>query len=557
MLLKEQLGLPQPAPEQTLGEMLPEGLYDPKDKSEILNEYPREQFRDPRQPMQVEMADASGKVPLPARNTDRMPEAPLSQNPDNSAMPAAEQEPVFKYVKPDDSRYQDSGQILIADSVLQGALPWLQAATDVALGRAPAESFDQIRIEHEKRIEEMKAQDPKLVERIQNAMPFLTGLGLSIAKPASTVVGGALRGAAVGGAQGAVQGYTSGPPEEPSISSDRLGQAVGGAAQSAVLGGVGGALPPGVTKGSAAWSKMKDQTAKAQKRMASAAKAATTRQTKKDAQARKAKQEELAEAETIRDTQLTEKFRSYRQGPSDPSPTWRKNRDHFFASPEEIFKQQAERNPSLEDMSRMLNLPPSAIAQRLYGKTLPNASAGEKRLFQQLHEVDEAWQAVRRKGGHAPRMGETANDNYKPPTPEDQVGTFVTTQVKPADGVMTPVSEVYAHYAKTVDNPLPKAAFIKQLRQQGVQIQQVGGKMRMEGTINGATPGAKSGPGGSAGGDTKSAKAAPGRSGDGTTPISKLPKPRASRAKPRGNGSAGGAGIGSPKPNRFDRPDRD
>lgn len=419
MLLRDQLGMEPPASEPTLGEMLPEGLYDPADKAQILNEYPREQFRDPRQPTQVEFADASGKVPLPVRNTAKAPEAALSENLDNSAStPTPEGEPVFKYVKPDDSRYQDSGHLLIADSVLQGALPWLQAATDVALGRAPAEDFDTIRMEHEKRVEAIKAKDPQLVDRIQQAMPFLSALGLSIAKPASTVVGGALRGATVAGAQGAVQGFTSGPPEEPSLSGTRVGQAVGGAAETAILGAVGGALPPGITKGSAAYKQMNEQAAKAQKKLAAQQKSAATREQKKLNQQKAIKQRKMAEEEELRDAQLVEKFKSYRQTPAEPSPTWKNNRQKFYAEPEQIFKEQANRNPTLEDMSRMLNMPPAAIAQRLYGRTLANATPGEKRLFQQLKDVDDAWQAVARKRGIP--MDEPAN-NYK--TPETTNGT--------------------------------------------------------------------------------------------------------------------------------------
>lgn len=344
----------------------------------------------------VELADASGSVPLPERSPA------VSENLDTPPMPErGERAPGFNagpLVPANDSRYQDKSNIVIADVVMGGALPWIQAVADIALGRAPIERFDDVRREHEERIEALKSENPALVGAAENALPFLQGLGLGMMKPARTVAGAVGRGAAVGGATGAVQGATGGDPAEPTLSSERLAGAVGGAAKGAALGAVGSALPAGVAKGQealagrAAAKATADATAKATAQTEAAAKA------KKAAKDKAALIKQRATEEKTRDDQLLSRFKSFRQVTGEPNKAWKENRRTLSADPQLAFRRQAGFEPSLESFSKMTNLPPVAIMQRLYGKGIKPETPGEMRLWDQLSEVDQAWQAARRRG---------------------------------------------------------------------------------------------------------------------------------------------------------------
>lgn len=419
--LNEQLpgGVPTGAPP-------PSVRPDYMDPSDVEGEFNAEPQPNTGQPIPrglttpVELADSSGSVPLPSRGQTDV------QNLDTPPMPErGERAPGFTtgpLVPQNDSRYQDKSNIVIADVVMGGALPWIQAVADIALGRAPIERFDDVRREHEERIEALKSENPALVGAAENALPFLQGLGLGMMKPARTIAGAAARGATVGGATGAVQGATGGDPAEPTLSSERLAGAVGGAAKGAALGAVGSALPAGVAKGQealagrAAAKATADATAKATAQTEAAAKAKAAAQDK----AKLIKQR--AAEEKTRDDQLLSRFKSFRQVTGEPSKAWKENRKTLADDPELAFRKQAQFEPTLDSFSRMTNLPPVAIAQRLYGKGISPKTPGEQRLWQQLSEVDESWQAAKRRGAttqspweNAPQPGQTPA--AKPATP--------------------------------------------------------------------------------------------------------------------------------------------
>src|SRR5688572_11912360 len=142
-------------------------------------------------------------------------------------------------VGPDDSRYSDPSWTVMLDTIIGGLTPWLAATIDVAQGRVPSENFDAARMQHQQKIDEIKAQNPQFVEAAEKAAPFVTGLLTGIAKPAQTAMGTAGRGAAAGGAMGAVQGYTGADPELSSTDTDRVVSAAGGAARGATMGAAG------------------------------------------------------------------------------------------------------------------------------------------------------------------------------------------------------------------------------------------------------------------------------------------------------------------------------
>jgi hypothetical protein len=348
------------------------------------------------QPTQV--ASADNAVPLPER-------APAVQNSDSEAPPMperGERSPTMQrgpFVQQTDSRYSDSANVIIADTILGGMLPWIQAATDIAMGRAPAEQFDNVRMEHEQRIEALKSENQGLVKGAENALPLLSGLGLSMLKGPKTIAGGVARGAAVGGAQGAAQGFTSGDPAEPTMSSNRVANAVGGATKGAALGAVGGALPPTATKFKDAYNASKAATAAAAKKQDIQSRAAATKAKNAEAKRVAEVKKMRADEERARDDQLVSKFKSYRQQPETAVKKWAQNREMLQTDPVDAFKQQAAFEPTLESFSRVVNLSPAAISQRLYGKGIKPETPAERRLWEQIQEVDMAWQAHRRRTG--------------------------------------------------------------------------------------------------------------------------------------------------------------
>jgi hypothetical protein len=396
--LNDALGLQQPDKGAPMGEMAPMDLYGPSDVEEIFRE-PRPGLVQPK-PMQVRTADASGQVPLP----ERAPDVSQYRDTDSEIPPMPERgersPEMFKgpLIQPNDSRYTDTSNLVVADVIMGGLLPWVQATADLASGRIPIEQFDNARIEHEKRIEEIKAGHPQLVGAAEKALPFLSGLGIGVIKPAKTVMGTVGRGAAVAGAQGAVQGYTSGDPEMSSGDPERLGNAIGEGATSAVLGGFGASLPAAASEGKAmlgrraARIEREDQaSAAAEKNRLATEKRQATTERNKQIKAR-------ALAEKQRDDQLVERFQSYRDVMGKPVKDWKVKRDLLNNHPDKVFEAQARMNATVEDFSRQVNLPPVAILQKLRGQELKLSTPQERSLYKQLEEIEESWQAVRRRG---------------------------------------------------------------------------------------------------------------------------------------------------------------
>lgn len=411
--LNDVLGTPKPQAGSPVGEMVPMDLYGPADVEEIFQD-PREKFKDPRQPTQVRTAAmGAGSVPVPSRPPE------MSQNRDDlegdvPPMPErGERSPAMHtgpLVSPNDSRYSDVNNLIVGDVITGGLLPWIQATADLASGRIPVERFDEARQEHERRIEELKAGHSHVVQAAEKAMPFLSGLGIGLLKPAKTVAGTIGRGAAVAGAEGFVQGATSGPVEEPSFSSTRLGQGVGQAAENAALGGFGAALPGGAKEAKDMLGRRADRIAREDEAAASAAarraKSQKTQQTKQTRLAEK----QRADAEKAKDDKLVERFKSYRDVVGKPVKDWKEKRNLLNEHPEIVFKAQAKMNPDLADFSRQVNLPPVAILNKLRGAKIKPETAQEKILQQQLEEIDESWQAVRRRGSSdAPATSTTGN----------------------------------------------------------------------------------------------------------------------------------------------------
>lgn len=412
-----------PSNSSPAGQMLDPELYTPQDMEENFEDFPQQPFKDPRQPTQVRVAAAGRGVPVPAKAPE------MSENLDAEAVPPmperGERSPNMQQgplVQQQDSRYQDVTNVIMADVITGGLLPWIQASADVATGRVPVERFDEARMEHEKRIEELKAGHQNIVSGAEKAMPFLSGLGIGLLKPARTVVGTAGRAAAVGGAEGAVQGFTGADPELASTDPKRLEGAVAQSAQSAVLGAVGGALPGAASAGkgmvdrrAARVAAEDEQARKFAERQARAQKAKQTKQTRE-------RQKQLAADEQRRDDQLISRFESYRNPLGEPTKRWKENRNILNEHPEHAFREQARRDATLESFSRNTNLSPVSLLQKLRGKDLPRTTPQERSLYQQLQEVDESWQAVRRRGTGVKNATDAAEPTGNSPGPTPASG---------------------------------------------------------------------------------------------------------------------------------------
>ena len=424
--LNDVLGLQQPkgAP---IGEMAPMDLYTPPDVEEIFREQ-RPGIEQPK-PMKVMTADASGSVPLPAR----APDVSQYRDTDSENVPLPERgersPEMFKgpLIQPNDSRYADTSNLVVADVIMGGLLPWVQATADLASGRIPIEQFDNARIEHEKRIEEIKAGHPQLVGAAEKALPFLSGLGIGVIKPAKTVMGTVGRGAAVAGAQGAVQGYTSGDPEMSSGDPERLGNAIGEGATSAALGGFGASLPAAAAEGKAMLGRRAARIEREDQASAAAEKKRLATE-KRQQTAQRNKQMKQREAEAVaKDNQLVSRFESYREVVGKPVKDWKVKRNLLNEHPEKVFKAQAQMNATLDDFSRQVNLPPVAILQKLRGRDLTLETAQERSLYKQLEEVEESWQAVRRRGTKVETKDAPAASSNTGPS-----GTATEAPAKPA-----------------------------------------------------------------------------------------------------------------------------
>lgn len=469
--LNDALGLEQPnmtgAP---AGEMVPMDIYGPSDVEEIFKD-PREGLPQPK-PMQVRTADASGNVPVPMRAPE------MSQNRDGSeeSPPLPERgersEQMFKgpLVSPNDSRYSDVNNLIVGDVITGGALPWIQAVADLASGRIPIEQFDAARQEHERRIEEIKAGHSNVVQAAEKALPLLSGLGIGMLKPAKTIAGTVGRGMAVGGAEGFVQGATSGPIEEPTLSGERVGRGVGGAAEGAALSGFGAALPGGTKEAKDMLGRRAERiaredeaAARAAARRASAAKSKQTRETR-------LRQKQMEEANKIKDDRLVERFESYRTVPGRPVKDWKEKRSLLNEHPEIIFKAQAKMNPDVADFAKQVNLPPVAILNKLRGAKINVETPQEKILQQQLLEIDESWQAVRRRGASTPSTSEKVTVAQKGAAPKSQ-------WTEPPAGKATPKAEPKQPHSFTNDGSL---VFDERVKSRAYEIDPLNKPMRMD-----------------------------------------------------------------------------
>jgi hypothetical protein len=563
MLLNEALGIDKPSQRPPAQEMFPEGLYTPADKEDALRDYPREPLNDPRQPTQVEFADASGSVPMPARQPDPMMEPGASDQSDISADPAqppmperGERSPALvtgPLVQPNDSRYMEPRNIIVADGVLGGLLPWVQAATDVALGKVPADQFDQARMEHQERIQGLKEAEPDLAAKVEKAIPALAGLGIGLMRGGSgTVAGTAMRGAAAAGVHGAAVGYTSGDPSVPSLSGERVAGAAGQAVEEMAIGGIGAALPAGAMKGRQAYVDSKAAQAVADRKAAAAQKGKNTREAKKFRAQKDMRRDQMEEREKREDATLISRHQSFSQAPRDVSPKAKENRKVFLDDPIGTFKQQAAKDPSLENFSKMTGLSPTTLMHRLYGKNIKLETDQEKRLMGQLLDVEQAWMANRRQMGK-PMAGGAANDNM---TPGDQASSWATNALKPSNGKTVTVDQLYAAYKKSVPNPIPEAAFLRSLRGSGLTIRQMAGKARIEGELSGESLAGSAAKkhSGSSGGKPKSGERAILKRDPTAKRERPLPNQRNTKRVPSADRKPGDEPIRTPsKPNRFDR----
>jgi hypothetical protein len=316
-------------------------------------------------------------------------------------------------VSPDDTRYKDSQNLLVANVLTGGMLPWIQATADVASGRVKSDDFDKVRQEHERRLDELTEQHPDFVAAAENAMPFVTGMMAGFMKPGKTIAGSMGKGAAVAAPQGAAQGYSSGPTEEPSVSGERVGRAVGRGAVTAAIGSAGAAVPSLIGKATsmvaertarktqeAASKKLADDAATADaaargKKTAATDKAATTRLNKQ-------RDKEFQAAMDVENKTLATDFQRYTSMPKAPSKFWQDNRKVFAQDPVGTFYEAAEKGIGMEGLARSLNLPPRVIVDRIAGKKLNLDNEAAERLFKEGFEVDRVTREFQKRGLSVP-----------------------------------------------------------------------------------------------------------------------------------------------------------
>jgi len=385
MALREDL--PPPLPTRQDSGVMPDYMAPDDMENQLLGPKPEQPAPPP--PQKVMVADASGSVatpdtapPLPAR--DPRQEAPLA-NPE----PAASGQPNFKFVKPDDSRYLDEQWLIMNYVLTAGALPWMQATTDVAAGRVPPEQFDEVRKEHSLRTEEIIQKHPEFVQAAQKAAPFISGLGLGIMKPAGTIAGTVARGMGAGATIGAVQGFTGGDPNEPTLSRERAVGAAEGAVTGGVMGAAGAgaaAAGRGIVKGAREVGRLRSQD-RANREASDAADAR-----REAARSRAAsRQDELKQAQS-RQTELADSFQQYKKVPSRPAPDWQKKRALFQKDPGRLVDKYYEQVPdgNLRDFSQHLNLPQAVIAQKLSKFDFNPMTPGKIRLVQDVDKILQA-----------------------------------------------------------------------------------------------------------------------------------------------------------------------
>jgi hypothetical protein len=314
----------------------------------------------------------------------------------------------------------------------QGALPWLQAATDVAAGRVPPDQFDEVRKEHSLRTEEIVAQHPDFTQAAMKAAPFLMGLGFGIMKPAGTVAGTVARGVGAGAAVGAVQGFTGGDPNEPTLSRERAVGALEGAASGGVMGAAGAgaaAAGRGIVKGAKEVGRLRAQD-RANREATDAADA------RREATRFRAQQKrKQALAQSARQEQLAASFEEFKKPPAEPSSAWKSVRAQFEENPGRIFNHFAETHhtPTLSELSQSTNLPEAVIAKKLSKLKLDLNSPEKIGLKREIDNVLEAWDAFKARPKKTPSRPSKATNveqpqdfGYKPKsesvtqTPEEQ-----------------------------------------------------------------------------------------------------------------------------------------
>lgn len=423
MALREDI--PAQLPVRQPDGVLPEEMAPDDLENELFGPKPEAPAGPP--PQKVTVADASGGVPpMPSQ---RPADAPLqSEGEVQAAQPQS-------LLKPNDSRYGDEQNIILQYVITQGGLPWLQAATDVAAGRVSPEQFEQIRVEHSKRIEEIVQRHPEFVDAAQKAVPFLSGLGMGILKPAASVAGTVARGVGAGAVVGAVQGYTGGDPETPSLSRERAVNAVSGAARGGALGAAGAGVAEGVrgaVKGAREVGRMRASD-RAEREAADAAEA------RREAARQRAQQKrDQVKADAERQSNLARRFEEFKKPPVSPHETWSKVRETFNSDPGRVWRDFTSARGSwpvtLDELSRATNLPKAVLAKKLDKLSLDLDSRSKVQLRREIDSVMEAWDAYKARPKGSP----------KPPRAkvEDEGGQFGYRPQRQETNTMTgPVNE--------------------------------------------------------------------------------------------------------------------
>ncbi len=402
-------------PDPTNNAVVPESSS-PPDVEDMFNPSPAPLPRS--KPMRVEVAEAA--PPMPTRSD-------AVRNSGQTTEPA----PTATIVPQDDSRYQDPSNIIIGDVILGGTLPWLQAASDLAAGRITGEQFDAARMEHQTRIRALRDQHPEFVSAAEKAVPFLTGLGIGIMKPASTVAGTVARGAAATVPQGAAKGFTSGPVEEPSLSAERGAGAVGGAATNMAIGAAGAAAPAIASQAKGLIgktvsiianrraAKAEEAAAKRLDEQAAAASASDRRAQRMGESMKLRMKQQEAENESI----IADYQRYTRMPPEGTSKYWDENRKAFIADPVNTFYLAAERGMGIDGLAKTLNLPPSVVVARLAGKDIHIKTPGDEQLFKSMEDVNRVMKEFKSRGLKAPtttpeKPPAATQDNVMPDVPK-------------------------------------------------------------------------------------------------------------------------------------------
>lgn len=345
-------------------------------------------------------------------------ELPERRPPDAQVESTPQAQPV---VSPNDSRHEDPGMKIFLNILMQGTLPWAQAAYDLATGRITEEQFDQTRQEHQQYLDTLSENHKEFVSAVQDALPFITGLGIGVAGKGGKVATDVARGTGAAGAQGFAQGFSSGPTEEPSFSSNRVSEGVGNALVTAPLGAAGAAAPAAVSSGRKALRARgerkraeAEQEAQAVKRQETAQKAKSTRD------ARKAE----TENNRIQATRFAQKSRR----PTDPMPEWEKNQKIFLERPKAVFAEAASMGHSLNDISRYTNLSEVAVARKIAAAGVSANSKQSKKLIGEVYSILRAGDAAKahRAASKAPSAPKSTATKTSPPEDNSPIDTGST-----------------------------------------------------------------------------------------------------------------------------------